>query len=166
MVGVSAHNEKLRAAREAKASRWFPGRPMTRSELAHLVVEYVWAHERVEASFDRKHVAKLEAGEIRYPTSRYRRALRAVLGARSDDELGFVSIRRVPPPDDLGLAKAIRDRSRELATWEREVDALDELPPAAARVTPPAANDEDESRPRQKERNPIVPSLNKPLPQE
>jgi cell division protease FtsH len=44
--------------------------------------------------------------------------------------------------------------------------ALDELPPAAARVTPPAANDEDESRPRQKERNPIVPSLNKPLPQE
>ena len=30
----------------------------------------------------------------------------------------------------------------------------------------PSRNDEDESRPRQKERTPMVPSLNKPLPQE
>jgi cell division protease FtsH len=43
---------------------------------------------------------------------------------------------------------------------------LDEIQPAAARVTVPPVNDEDESRPRQKERTPIVPSLNKPLPQE
>jgi cell division protease FtsH len=43
--------------------------------------------------------------------------------------------------------------------------ALDDNKPAATRVAPPA-NDEDESRPRSKERNPIVPALNKPLPQE
>jgi hypothetical protein len=42
---------------------------------------------------------------------------------------------------------------------------LDEIQPAAARVTVPPVNDEDESRPRQKERTPIVPALNKPLPQ-
>jgi cell division protease FtsH len=42
--------------------------------------------------------------------------------------------------------------------------ALDELvQPVAARVPAP---DEDEARPRQKERSPMVPSINKPLPQE
>jgi cell division protease FtsH len=40
---------------------------------------------------------------------------------------------------------------------------LDEPQPVAARA---AVADEDEARPRQKERSPIVPSLNKPLPQE
>jgi cell division protease FtsH len=43
---------------------------------------------------------------------------------------------------------------------------LDEPQSAAARTAVPQANDEDEARPRQKERAPIVPSLNKPLPQE
>jgi cell division protease FtsH len=43
--------------------------------------------------------------------------------------------------------------------------ALDEPQPAAAR-TAPQANEEDEARSRQKERAPIVPALNKPLPQE
>jgi cell division protease FtsH len=43
---------------------------------------------------------------------------------------------------------------------------LDELQPAAARTAVSQANDEDEARPRQKERAPIVPALNKPLPQE
>jgi cell division protease FtsH len=40
---------------------------------------------------------------------------------------------------------------------------LDEPQPVAARTT---VADEDEARPRQKERAPIVPALNKPLPQE
>jgi cell division protease FtsH len=40
---------------------------------------------------------------------------------------------------------------------------LDELQQAAARG---AVADENEARPRQKERAPIVPSLNKPIPQE
>ena len=42
---------------------------------------------------------------------------------------------------------------------------LDEIQPTA-RVPVTPVNDEDESRPRQKERTPIVPALNKPLPQE
>jgi cell division protease FtsH len=43
---------------------------------------------------------------------------------------------------------------------------LDEPQQAAARTTVPPTSDEDEARPRQKERAPIVPALNKPLPQE
>jgi cell division protease FtsH len=42
---------------------------------------------------------------------------------------------------------------------------LDEPQPAAARAAL-SQNDEDEARPRQKERAPIVPALNKPIPQE
>ena len=43
---------------------------------------------------------------------------------------------------------------------------LDEIQPAAARVAVAPPNGEDEARPRQKERAPMVPALNKPLPQE
>jgi cell division protease FtsH len=43
---------------------------------------------------------------------------------------------------------------------------LDEAQPAAARTANAPTNGEDPSRPRQKERAPIVPALNKPLPQE
>jgi len=43
---------------------------------------------------------------------------------------------------------------------------LDEVQPAAARAAASSTSDEDEARPRQKERAPIVPALNKPLPQE
>jgi cell division protease FtsH len=61
------------------------------------------------------------------------------------------------------LAREVLDAEqvRRLAAGQ----LLDEIQPAAARVTAPV-NDEDESRPRQKERTPIVPSLNKPIPQE
>jgi cell division protease FtsH len=41
---------------------------------------------------------------------------------------------------------------------------IDEPQPVAART--PVAHDEDEARPRQKERPQIVPALNKPIPQE
>ncbi len=43
---------------------------------------------------------------------------------------------------------------------------LDDPQPAAARAAASSTGDEDEARPRQKERAPIVPALNKPLPQE
>ena len=54
------------------------------------------------------------------------------------------------------------DQVRRLAAGQ----PLDEAPAVAARVAVPPANDEDASRPRQKERSPIVPALNKPIPQE
>jgi hypothetical protein len=43
---------------------------------------------------------------------------------------------------------------------------LDDVHQPAARTPVAPVNGEDESRPRQKERTPIVPALNKPLPQE
>jgi cell division protease FtsH len=43
---------------------------------------------------------------------------------------------------------------------------LDDLQPVNTRAAASSTSDEDEARPRQKERAPIVPALNKPLPQE
>jgi cell division protease FtsH len=64
---------------------------------------------------------------------------------------------------DALLAREVLDAEqvRRIAAGQ----PLDEMQPAAARVAAAPVNDEDESRPRQKERTPIVPSLNKPLPQ-
>lgn len=64
---------------------------MTRSELADAVCEHVWEHHGVQAPVDRKYIARLEEGRIRWPNVRYREALRAVLGVRRDQDLGFVS---------------------------------------------------------------------------
>jgi hypothetical protein len=64
---------------------------MTRSELAALVVEHVWEQYGVNSPIDRKYIAKLEAGKIGWPNSRYREALRDILGVASDEALGFHS---------------------------------------------------------------------------
>jgi cell division protease FtsH len=54
------------------------------------------------------------------------------------------------------------DQVKRLAAGQ----ALDEALPAAARVPVSPTADEEAGRPRQKERSPMVPSLNKPVPQE
>lgn len=72
-------------------SRCHPGRAMTRAELAELVAEHVWEHHGVEAPIDRKYLGRLERGEVRWPNARYRHAMRDILGAASDQELGFRS---------------------------------------------------------------------------
>jgi hypothetical protein len=43
---------------------------------------------------------------------------------------------------------------------------LDDVQPVTSRPAVSSTGEEDEARPRQKERAPIVPALNKPLPQE
>jgi tetratricopeptide (TPR) repeat protein len=88
---VTEPNDKLRAAREATASPAIAGEPMSRSELAEAVNAYVW-----QTSADRQHglltataIARYERGEVRWPTRPYRAALRSVLNASTDAELGF-----------------------------------------------------------------------------
>jgi hypothetical protein len=82
-------NDKLRKARETTPSRLHPGRALSRAELASLVADRVWEAHGIECAIDDKYVAKLEAGRIRWPGARYREALRAVLGAAGDEDLGF-----------------------------------------------------------------------------
>ena len=97
------------------------------------------------------------------------------------DDLELVARRKVAPgpcrqvhdwpvavvEDRVAEARRAKDRDRSLdAEQVRRLAAglpIEDPRPAAARV--PVA-DEDEARPRQKERTPIVPALNKPITQE
>lgn len=96
-----ACNHRLRALREETPSRKLPGRAMPRGELAELVAEHVFDHFGTNSPIDRKYIAKLEAGKIRYPNSQYREALRSILGVASDEQLGFVSANTVKAAKNL-----------------------------------------------------------------
>lgn len=96
---MSQANERLRAARELVESPNSPGLPMTRQELAEAVNEQVYrASMGTHASpVDANHIGKWERGVIRWPAARYRAALRAILDAGTDQELGFVRPSRGKP---------------------------------------------------------------------
>ncbi|WP_219419407.1 tetratricopeptide repeat protein [Pseudonocardia nigra] len=82
-------NVDLRAARLARPSMRIPGQPLSRAEVAELVAAEVFRRTGREVPVDAHYVAKLERGAIRWPGRHYREALRAVLGAADDAELGF-----------------------------------------------------------------------------
>ncbi|QIZ35550.1 hypothetical protein FDZ84_13670 [Saccharopolyspora sp. ASAGF58] len=79
---------------------------MSRSELAEEVNRYLLAATKQQYDLDRHQIARYERGEVRWPGAAYRSGLRAVLGAKSDADLGFTPGRQPsakPPttgPDD------------------------------------------------------------------
>jgi tetratricopeptide (TPR) repeat protein len=82
-------NQLLRAARQATASTASPGFALSRSELAELVNAVLHRRTGRSTGIDGHYIAKLERGAIRWPGEHYRQALREVLGAATDSELGF-----------------------------------------------------------------------------
>lgn len=62
---------------------------MSRSELASAVSSWLWRETGKRHDLDPHLLAKWERGAVRRPSAPYRAALRAVLGASSDAELGF-----------------------------------------------------------------------------
>jgi tetratricopeptide (TPR) repeat protein len=105
-------NDELRAARRAHPSSRYPGEPLSRAELAELVAADIYRRTGREAPIDSHYVAKLERGVIRWPGRQYRAALRAVLGASTDSELGFRPPRRAeatPAPPALAAAASNGD---------------------------------------------------------
>ncbi|MGQ0776125.1 MAG: XRE family transcriptional regulator, partial [Pseudonocardiales bacterium] len=92
-------NDQLRAAREQVESPSATGACLSRQELAELVNAWVFEHteDHRVVELDASYVAKLERGVIRWPREPERRAgFRAVLGAKTDAELGFHQPRRNP----------------------------------------------------------------------
>lgn len=86
---VSAPNDQLRRARERCDSPSAPGQTMTRQDLADLVNAWLWEHTNRQAIVDANYIGKLERGLHRWPNDAYRAALRSILGAATDGELGF-----------------------------------------------------------------------------
>ncbi|MGH3868695.1 MAG: XRE family transcriptional regulator [Pseudonocardiaceae bacterium] len=86
-------NDQFRAARERTASPTHQGMCLTRQELAELVNTWVWNHHNEKVVVTAHYIGRLETGIIRWPTELYREALRAILSAPKDADLGFVNAR-------------------------------------------------------------------------
>ena len=75
---------------------------MSRSELADSVNAHLWRATGRRYMLDAHAIARYERGVVRWPNAAYRSGLRAVLGARSDAELGFRPAPR--PAQPMGAA--------------------------------------------------------------
>jgi hypothetical protein len=91
---VKAPNLALRRARLRLASPHIPGRRLSRQELAEAVNAHVFAKFGRRIHLDGSYIGKLERGTIRWPRADCRNSLRNVLGAATDAEIGFYSVRR------------------------------------------------------------------------
>lgn len=117
-VNTNGPNDQLRHLRESTPSERFPGHALSRTEVAEAMCAYVWDTYRIEAPVERKYVACLERGVIRWPSERYREALRHIFHAQSDAELGFFASRpgnelRSHPP----LASAVGEQEFLHLPW-------------------------------------------------
>lgn len=91
---MATPNDQLRRARERTASPSQSGECLSRQELAELVNTYLWDHHETVVELDANYIGKLERGDIRWPGTLYREALRALLGVTTDAALGFSNRRR------------------------------------------------------------------------
>jgi len=89
-------NGRLRNARLRQPSPAGTGLPMSRRELADLINAHIAARGIGYLCIDANHIGKFERGEHIWPQRDYREALRAILGAASDAELGFHTRRSQP----------------------------------------------------------------------
>lgn len=120
-------NELLRAARERTPSRWVPSESMSRSELADAVCRWLREQTQKDYDLDGRGIARYERGEVLWPGAAYRSALRHLLGAAHDEDLGFrrpmPASRRAPQPTRSGnvetlLLEAASESSRFLHSAE------------------------------------------------
>ncbi len=96
---------------------------MTRHELAEAINAQVYRLSGEVTTIDANHIGKWERGVIRWPAQRYRTALRTLVGAATDGELGFTSPRARCHGDDV-------NRKQFLKTVGVGVGGLLAAPPA------------------------------------
>ena len=90
MRRIVSPNTALKDARLACPSQLLPGTHMSRSELATTANGLLHAKDILDADINAGYVAKLEAGEYRWPRSPHRRwALRTALKVKTDAAIGL-----------------------------------------------------------------------------
>ncbi len=106
---------------------------MSTQELAEAVNTWLWDTYRQQENLTYRDVAALERGEVRWPGKRRREAFRAVLGARSNTELGFHI--NIGPPQAEPVAVILPQVTAPstipdvafASSWPREVDVAASL---------------------------------------
>lgn len=106
-------NHRLREAREQRESPYVPGESLSRQELADMVNAWIHEHLGRVTCLTANYIGKLERGLVSWPNADYRAALRAILGARTDRDLGF---RRPRRQRAVGVTVADVDRKAFLRT--------------------------------------------------
>jgi transcriptional regulator with XRE-family HTH domain len=107
---------------------------MSWHELAEAVNACLYAMTGCGSIWDARYIARLERGETRWPGAAYRRALRAVLGAATDAELGFYVVRRA---DDTAADQAFKLADADLrARFQQLLIRPDDEAPAAGKASP------------------------------
>lgn len=115
-------NDLLRIRREGTPSPSGSGAPMSRSELAGAVNEYIRAKTGRASGLRREEVWRWERGKVRWPGKQYREALRAVLGAGSDEELGFVPATRSQTTLRTGASVSARTNGQKPYRGQDTID--------------------------------------------
>ncbi|GAA4720295.1 ADP-ribose pyrophosphatase YjhB, NUDIX family [Promicromonospora umidemergens] len=111
MGGWAVRNEQLRTQRKATSSPSGSGQAMSRAELAAAVNEYVRVKTGRSGGLRGSEIGRYERGEVRWPSKLYREALRKILKARSDQELGFFPTPRGLSPHEARARAAITQGS-------------------------------------------------------
>lgn len=132
-------NRRLRDLRLAQASRLSPGEPLSRQELAELVNAHVQADTGRTGGLDANYVGKLERGVITWPRTHYRAALRAVLGAATDRDMGFIPPR--PPHTEPAVLGSLTHMTASELHGQDSSPAWRELLPALAAPTDRVSRD-------------------------
>ncbi|MGC4885707.1 hypothetical protein [Micromonospora sp. DT227] len=123
-------NTLLAEARQRLNSPQRPGQHLSRAELADAInasLDNLYPDRSLTAHYvDHRWVGKLERGEHRWPSRERRTAIRQVLGAATDADLGLYSPRRTE-------GHAASDRQQVTAAW------FGKLPSALAQLAGPWA---------------------------
>ncbi|WP_146017410.1 hypothetical protein [Verrucosispora sp. ts21] len=136
-------NSLLADARRRRISPRRAGQRMSRAELADAVnaaLDRLYPGQNLAAYYvDHRWVGKLERGEHRWPSRERRDALRQVLSASTDADLGLYSPRRTPDstprrpiPDRPRICRSLLDDELACAdpqAWHDELDQLTAQPP-------------------------------------
>ncbi|GAB2441855.1 hypothetical protein [Micromonospora schwarzwaldensis] len=142
---VITPNRLLVRARQRLTSPQRPGQCMSRAELADAInaaLDRLYPAQSLTAHYvDHRWVGKLERGEHRWPSRERRTALRHVIGATTDTELGLYSPRRTPdairsgrvqdqPPTRRLLHVCVSDEllDGDPEAWLHELDDLTNQP--------------------------------------
>lgn len=134
---MSTPNERLRQARLGTPSPSGSGRHLSRQELADLANTYLHNETGRRHALDANYVGKLERGQFRWPHMAYRQAFRAVLGARSDGELGFyITRRQADTVDDVNRKEFLRQSAAATVGVFVSLPALDVLSPTSPTPVP------------------------------
>ncbi|MFG6197791.1 hypothetical protein [Nonomuraea sp. JJY05] len=113
---MAQSNLQFQRARDGLSSPSIPGESASRQDIADLVNAWIFEKYRREGGLSQHYVGKLERGEVRWPNSDYRAALRHVFGVERDTDLGFHRPRRVRPVSEPAITVEDVDRKRFIRT--------------------------------------------------